>query len=411
MQNLNSLTNLSSLGNVSNNSGNKYLLYDTFTTAVAAGSVNGTLAEPVGGARTVVDTLTGLSITGGQLVKASAANTGVGDPGIWWPSLARASGRMLIGTHVTGNYSNYSFGWDSNQSGGIIGAINFQTSAIMRINDGTFTLSVGVPPGGVSSNLCVITRSTGYYYFIQDSVTYTNWTLLWVSPNNSSGIFPNIASNTNATNAFTFDNVRIPKVFWVPTPLAYDTFTRANGVLGSSETTGPDGQTVTALSWTSTLGTWAVATNAAAASATSGGSAFATVDAGVADIIIDAAVTRSAGVAGIVLRYANSTNYIIAYHDGTNAKLDKVIAGSTTNVLSAVATYSAGATLRVIASGTGFRLFYNNAAVGALGTIADAAVQTTTVHGLYTTDTSNSLDGFLIMPRGTNNEYAALNSF
>jgi hypothetical protein len=120
-------------------------------------------------------------------------------------------------------------------------------------------------------------------------------------------------------------------------------------------------------------------------------------------------VTRSAGNAGIIFRYQDATNYLIAYHNGTNAIVDKVVAGVTTNVISGVAAYSAGAVLRVMADGTtNIRLYYNNAQVGT-GTISNFA--TATVHGLYTTDTGNTFDNFTVWPRGTGNEFSTLNNY
>ena len=47
--------------------GVSYLLRDEFTSALAAGSVNGTAAEPGPGTRAVTDANSKLSITGGAL--------------------------------------------------------------------------------------------------------------------------------------------------------------------------------------------------------------------------------------------------------------------------------------------------------------------------------------------------------
>ncbi len=74
------------------------VLEDQFTTDRAAGSVNGTQAEPTGGTRTVVDTTSLLSITGGQL-SVSGSTVGDGNPGIWWPSITRSAGRTVLSGH------------------------------------------------------------------------------------------------------------------------------------------------------------------------------------------------------------------------------------------------------------------------------------------------------------------------
>ncbi|GAG43121.1 unnamed protein product, partial [marine sediment metagenome] len=136
--------------------------------------------------------------------------------------------------------------------------------------------------------------------------------------------------------------------------MAYDTFTRANGPLGSSEATGPDAQATTAQAWANRIGTTLVAANTASASALVGGEALAAVDTGTADVLCDAELTRAAGNVGIVVRYQDATNYVIGYHTGVNARLDKIVAGVTTNVISVAAVYGAGRVLRVVCEGTTF---------------------------------------------------------
>lgn len=409
MKNLQSLSSLSNLGNPSSNSF-QYILYDKFITTVSAGSVNNTLAEPTAQIRKIVDTNTKLSISGGVFNFATGEAS---NDGIIYPTVQRNAGRILLASITPADTSgNTTFGWGPNNNAPGSDIIRFNgggSGVIGIVANSTGSVLVATISGATTYQVAEILRANGVYFFIKGGA-FTYWTLLWHYPVGNSTLHPLVyAGGTTAVS--TLDNIRVPKSLWLPQSSAYDTFTRANGALGSSETTGPDSQVVGSKAWTDTLGTWAIASDVAGASATSGGSAFETLDAGVADIIIDAAVTRSAGVAGIVLRYKDSSNYVIAYHDGTNCKLDKVIGGSTTNVKSAVATYSAGATLRVITSGSSFRLFYNNAAVSTVGTISDAAVQTTTLHGLYTTSTSNTFDNFLIFPVGTNNEHGILDSF
>ena len=146
----------------------------------------------------------------------------------------------------------------------------------------------------------------------------------------------------------------------------------------------------------------------ASASALSGGLAIATAPCGTPDVLLEAALTRSAGVVGLCARYQASTDYLIAYHNGTNAKLDKVVAGITTNLVSAAATYSASAVMRLILSGTEARLFYNDLAVGGLVTVPSS---TQTEHGLYTTDTGNTFDNAVAWARGTEGQYESLNGF
>jgi hypothetical protein len=58
--------------------------------------------------------------------------------------------------------------------------------------------------------------------------------------------------------------------------------------------------------------------------------------------------------------------------------------------------------------GTAARLFYNNALVGS-GSVN--AALTGTRAGLYTTDTGNTIDNFVVYAAGTSSEYGFLSSF
>ncbi len=129
-----------------------------------------------------------------------------------------------------------------------------------------------------------------------------------------------------------------------------------------------------------------------------------------ADVLATVAVTLTAGTqAGLVVNLDSAgtpANFVIAYHDGTNCKLEKCVAGVYTTVITAAATYSAGAELRVIKDGTAYRLYYNNALVGT-GTISDAGIVSNLSHGLFSTYSANTLDNLTIYARGTAGEYDA----
>lgn len=131
-----------------------------------------------------------------------------------------------------------------------------------------------------------------------------------------------------------------------------------------------------------------------------------------ANVIADVAVTRTAGQGGLVVSLDSAvtpTNFVIAYHDGVNAVLEKCVAGVYTSVISAVATYSAGAQLRVIKDGTSYALYYNNAKVGSTVTISDSGIISNTLHGLFDTF-GNSFDNFVLWARGNEAQYNGLDS-
>ncbi len=376
-----------------------YDLQDQFTTNRATGAVNGTSAEPTGGTRTVTDTESKLSIASGALTFVGGKTSpAYGDPRIVYPSIQRAAGKTFLAdvdysvsnkdsyvglsTSATpGNPANANVEVDINpQSNGTL--YSYLASSTTFANLGSYTAT--------SYKIATVLRSSGAFYFMKGGA-FTNWTLMYIqSQGNTAALYPAIV---NRNSVFTADNIRIPTATWLPTPLASDGFSGATtDGMGHAEANGGSG-----LAWTNTIGTWQSSSNVASATALSGGIAARTLDAGNADVLIDVAPARSAGNAGIVFRYQDSSNYLIAYHDGTNVHLDTVIAGVTASKINAAKAYSAGAVMRIIAEGSSISLYYNDAKIGLTQTISNFS--TKTIHGLYTTDTGNTFDNFVVWPR------------
>lgn len=497
-----------------------YTLQDEFTTDRAAGSVNGTAAEPTGGTRTVTDTNSKLSISGSQLSFATGGSA-AGNPGLWYPLQTRVAGKILSGTVTPSGTNDVDIGWDSAQAGNIREGQFVASGTGLRVRIAGNSINTGTTVSGTPYQFVSVLRSTGMYYFIRGG-TFTNWTLLYVSSTSAGDMYPGMAGST--TGVGTVDNIHIPTTTWLPTPLAYDTFTRSDGAIGNSETTGPDSQSTPSLSWTggaisgnnnvitpalgsdlavnggfgtdtnwtkdaswsigggvatkvasagsedidaavapATVGTWYqivwdLARTAGTFNVKLGGNAqtsnrvisgtytdtnrainngglgirgnasgagtvdnvslkaltlsslFSSVSTSDSDVIADANVTLTAGTqAGLVLNLDSTSspaNFVIAYHDGINVKLDKNVGGTYTNLISAAVTYSAGATLRVTKDGTKYRVYYNNALVGSEQTISDAGIISNTNHGVFSTYSGNSFDNFTLWPRGTGGEYA-----
>jgi len=132
----------------------------------------------------------------------------------------------------------------------------------------------------------------------------------------------------------------------------------------------------------------------------------ADVHARIAVTLDGALLGKQAGLVVNLDSAATPANFILAYLDGRgNAVLDECVAGVYTNKISAAVTYSAGALLYVIRSGTSCWLFYNNAQVGSVQTMT---VNTNKLFGMFKTSPLCSLDVFEIWPYGTGGEYAAL---
>lgn len=373
-----------------------YLLQDDYTDTVAAGSVNGTSATPTGGNRTVTDASSKISVGSGVLSSAGGASCNIA-----YSAQTRAAGKVVI-TQITSSSANGSQDsgfWGEDLRFAASGALQAVLNNALVFNVGTYTAT--------PYQTAVRMRAAGVQLFIKGGL-FTDYTLMYVSKLGTGNLTPRTAS-LGANVTFTSDTIRVPQDTVTVTPLASDAFTRADGVLGNTggggcEETGGDG-----LAWADNIGTWAIATNKATCSALSGGLGAATVDAGAANILAEAVITRSAGSMGMVLRYTDANNYIKVFYDGTNWQIDEIVGGTPNTILAATAaTYNAAYRTVVMVSGTKIRLFYNDAVVGAEVT---TAVTTGTKHGLFTTDTGATFDNFVIWARGTEGQYSALNPF
>lgn len=386
-----------------------YLFNDTFTTTLAAGAINGTLAEPGPGSRTVVDANSKLTIASGDLTFATGGSAN-GNPGLWMAGgLQRSAGRLCLGS-MTVTSGTMDLGWDDNQAGAPQDSVRLSSSATIRVN-GT-ALTVGLASLSTNYLVAVALRATGAFYFIKNGI-YTNWTMLWNSDlANYSTIYAGVMSVGTATVGIC-QYVRVPPDLWLPSPVASDGFSAwgtTNGLAHAEGATGIGGGG-SGKSWTNQTGTFTASGGVANASALSGGIAIATLDCGKADVVISVKLTWLAGTGGLVVRYADANNYVQLRHTGTNLQLVKVIANVATTVLDAAATYSAGARILLVAAATKFRCFYNELAVSTEQTISDAAVQSPTLVGLRTSDTTNTFDDFLVYARGVGGEYSILDSF
>lgn len=388
-----------------------YLINDTFSTDRAAGAVNGTDAEPGPGRRTAVDANGKLSLSGGNAVFASDG-VGSGNPALGYGTLSRETGRLIKASVIYDVQIGFQVGFDTDATGFIWTNIN-ASGANLRTANGAVTINVGTVAAGNTYTVCVVLRAIGMLAFVKGGV-YANWTLIWVWGNESAALlYPRIGVNSAANN-WRSEFFRVPATLWLPTPLASDGFSvwgttdgagHAEGIAGGLGAGGGG------LAWTQQVGTWAASGGVANASALSGGVAMATVNTGKADVIATTKLTRVGGNNGVMVRYVDANNLVGARHTGTNAQMFKVVGGVSTTLVDVASTYVVGAEIRVICEGQKFRLFYNNLAIGAEQTIADAALQSGTRQGLRTTDVGNTFDDFVVYARGTGGEYAALDAF
>ncbi len=374
------------------NVSDRYYLYDTFSTDRAAGTLNNTAVDGVGGLRTSNDTNSKISTSGGLL--SFATGLAINDR-VAWPTITRVLG---IGVGSTINLANTTskpnIGWGgadlfifNNGGNQLFASVNAASFPVI----GTYTAT--------TYQTKVIYRAAGMFWFIKGGA-FTNWTMMYNSLLGTANRNPQVKIQI-ATSIFTVDNMRVPKKTYIPTPLQSDGMSAATtDGLGN-----PEANSATGTSYVD-VGTWGVAGGKRLCSVLSSGLGFSYLPCSSSSVIIEAVCTRAAGVTGLVARYADASNYLIAYLDGTNAKLDKVVAGITTNLISGAVAYGATKILSLHLDGTSARLFYGDAAVGTGATTPAAGSLN---HGVYTTNIGATFDNLVIWPRGNEGQYEDMN--
>lgn len=393
---------------VSKKQGITYFIRDLFTDTRTSGSVNNTSATPGPGIRVVTDTGDNLSIGDG---KANITTTaGSSDPRIIYSStlISRRAGQMGFFTIGSTN-GRWKGGWHEITVLGTrhaYGVITGTTNLGLWNGASSIYYSADIVTN-VDYQCCIVLRNSSGAFYLVKGGSFTNWELIFVGSQGSNTAF--YIGHSAILNSYTCNKITAPSNrFWLPTPVVSDGMSElvnTDGLghaEGVADTIGRGGNGV---SWTDQIGTWQVSSGSRSASALSGGNAICAIDSGTNNSLITLEVTRSAGNAGGVARYSDSANHLLFYLDGTNAKLDQVVSGTTTNLISSVATYSAEAELRlVLESNSKARLYYNDLYVGKT-TLINASL-TSTLVGIYTTDTGNAFDNFYIYVRGTGSEYS-----
>ncbi len=510
-----------------------YYIYDTFASDFAAGALNNTPAEPLGGLRHTYDPNGKLSTSAGALQFATGGLSN--QDRVYYDQVVRALGVMCLATTFATAANSIYIGFDNNTVGTAAESILLNATNLNAIVGGVGPL-VGTLTNGSTYRVCYVSRgsdsTTGSYIFVWGPGFGSGWSLVWAH-SISGGASANIPTLVRSSNAVSFqvDEFKVLNPQWLPTPLAYDNFKRANGSAGSTLAAGPEGQALTPLAWSSgavvgnqmvitpTFGAnlitnggfatdtvwnkgtgWTIgggvaskaagtqsdigqgagtvnrfyefsidvpsmtvagsffpvfgnggwigkqtntapslgvissrwqmssATLGVRGSSTIAGtldnvsvreinipSMFSVLNTSTADVFVEVAISSLNGTsAGLVLNMdneANPQNYVIAWHDGVNIHLDKCVNGVLTSLLNAASTYSGLAYMKVTKFGTKYRLYYANIFISTEQTITDATVISNTKHGLYSTYGGNVFDNYLLLARGTNNEYADLDNF
>lgn len=384
---------------------NPFALNDVFTTNRLAGAVNGTAAEPGPGIRSVWDDGTKVSITGSRLRIVGLAGYASGNEYSNIP-ITRQLGVTLYYTLDEVSRSDFLSGFETafrarDQNG--FGVASAYLNAYME--NGSPKLFIPGDGGGHDNLLAITLRAQGAYYWVKLA---GQWCLMGYSKyRTGSTLYVYFTANDGTHD---LDNVSIDlHNLNVPIPVGSDSFIRADAAtLGNTDGAGhQEANGGGGLAWTASIGAFEISSNKSKASSLVGSIAAATIDVGKTDVSVKVSCVRSAGNMGVTIRYKDALNYIIAYHDGTNFKIDKVVGGVTTSVVSAALAYAPGGDVYLQAKGTSFTCAYNDSSAFVLGpqTIADADLQTGTRVGIYTTDTGNTFTDFVSFATGTGGEY------
>jgi len=385
----------------------EWYLNEDFTDTVAAGAINGTQTTPgPGGTRIAVDVSSIMSIGTDRLRVVGTPNS-TSDVLRWTSgAIPRIQGQAIfqsIPVIIHEASANSRFGLMRTNAGGApeIGITpNSPTGGYLWGNVDLLPNNANFPFGATPWLFANVMRNAGQIFFNYRS---GNWLLEYVgitgvATNLYPVLWPTSLAQEWSVGYFKVSKTPLIAIF----PTVSDSFTRADASLGLTDGLGAEEGGGSGLAWTDNAGTWGISTNKAMCSALAG-AGITTIPGVTADSLVECKLTRSAGNVGIVMRYTDANNYLIAYHDGTNARLDKVVAGTTTNLQSSAKAYSAGARIIARLNGTTGYLYYNDASCGAAITLP---TQTGTAYGLYTTDTGNSFTNFNVWKTGTAGEWA-----
>lgn len=245
----------------------QYLLNDDFSDDRAAGAVNGTYAFPGPGLRTVTDTESKLSLSGGNLVFSGGnASPGWSDPSIEESSFTPQDGAILCaGVNILATDAYMGFG---------LARINFTSAYLFEFSN---TGLIGTASAFGSAFKSIGSYSTGNYkfaittfntptannrdaFFFVKGGAYSQYTLVYMLQQTVVGPLAPSVRNYSSTN--TFDYLRVPTSTFIPAPLLSDSFTRANGAIGSTDGLGHQEKNGGGgLAWSGS--TWGILGNAA----------------------------------------------------------------------------------------------------------------------------------------------------
>lgn len=258
----------------------KYLLYDTFMTDRAAGSVDGTPAEPgPGGRRLIRDVESKISIVGGVETWAAQATPVYAEQDRVYDQLAvtRAFGVVVICKwRLTTDNPVYPLAFVTsktptwNHTHVEAGFYRSAALSLAVICNATLGPVVAAIAADTDYLLAIELRAAGEKGYIKGGA-FTNWTKLFECTLGSTATL--YVASAGYTAVFTLDDVRLPSRLFKDAPLASDSFAGADGSMTGRVTDGlghPEANGGAGLAWATPGNTWTIASNAAVNTPTQG---------------------------------------------------------------------------------------------------------------------------------------------
>lgn len=237
----------------------RYLLRDTFAGDAAAGTLNGTPASGGPGARTAGSAL--------ALSNSVAVLTASVNDLFSLSAVTRAAGVALgYQPTITDVTQTIEFGFDTNQSGAIAGsALRITGDTLKPYDGGAAGPTIYVPLDAAAYKFIQLLRAAGQHIFVWNG---TNWLYLGAWGSDATATLYAGWNNTDALG--TIDYIKVAQLR-IPSPIVSDSFTRANGALGSTDGLGhAEANGGNGLAWQYDSGVWAVAGNVAVGTPTLG---------------------------------------------------------------------------------------------------------------------------------------------
>ena len=223
--------------------GISYLLFDDFLSALTAGNVDGTDAEPTGGARDVTDTDSVIDIVSGSLGIGAIATAGWGNHYIRYTSdsLQRIAGRLML-TKVTfadTANGNVVFGLGSISDTRPTYHAIYYAGTYFETIDETHGLEYIYDQSQEATSyvFAILLRSSGAFYYVNKNSS--GYRLVAVTSTfTSTPLYPNIASFNQ--KLLDIDWIKIPESLYLPTPVYSNGFPTSAATIADSGSNGYD---------------------------------------------------------------------------------------------------------------------------------------------------------------------------